>query len=120
MLKDSRSDRFVGQFVRRWLDWDNIGEMPVSEDFGVYFRDNLESAMAGETKMFFRHILNENLPPKRFLDADYTFVNRELAAPLRIGAGGGQSPASGFDGGHGARWADDSGQLPDRFSQRCC
>lgn len=84
MLKDSRSDRFVGQFVRRWLDWDNIGEMPVSEDFGVYFRDNLESAMAGETKMFFRHILNENLPPKRFLDADYTFVNRELAAHYEL------------------------------------
>ncbi|MGI9497501.1 MAG: DUF1592 domain-containing protein [Mariniblastus sp.] len=84
MLKDSRSDRFVGQFVRRWLDWDNIGEMPVSEDFGVYFRDNLESAMAGETKMFFRHILDENLPPKRFLDADYTFVNRELAAHYEL------------------------------------
>ena len=54
--------------------------MPVSGDFRVYFRDNLESAMAGETKMFFRQILDENLPPKRFLDADYTFVNRELAA----------------------------------------
>ena len=80
MLKDPRSDRFVSQFVRRWLDWDNIGEMPVSGDFRVYFRDNLESAMAGETKMFFRQILDENLPPKRFLDADYTFVNRELAA----------------------------------------
>jgi hypothetical protein len=80
MLKNPRSERFVNQFVRRWLDWDNIGEMPVSEDFRVYFRDNLESAMAGETKMFFRQILDENLPPKRFLDADYTFVNRELAA----------------------------------------
>ena len=80
MLKDPRSQRFVNQFVRRWLDWDNIGEMPVSENFRVYFRDNLESAMAAETKMFFRQILDENLPPKRFLDADYTFVNRELAA----------------------------------------
>jgi hypothetical protein len=80
MLKDPRSDRFVSQFVRRWLDWDNIGEMPVSGDFRVYFRDNLESAMAGETKMFFRQILDENLPPRRFLDANYTFVNRELAA----------------------------------------
>ncbi len=80
MLKDPRSERFVSQFVRRWLDWDNIGEMPVSEDFRVYYRDNLESAMAKETEMFFRHILDENRPPQRFLDADYTFVNRELAA----------------------------------------
>ena len=44
----TRSERFVSQFVRRWLDWDNIGEMPVSGDFRVYFRDNLETAMAGE------------------------------------------------------------------------
>ncbi|MEM9644601.1 MAG: DUF1592 domain-containing protein [Planctomycetota bacterium] len=80
MLKDPRSDRFVNQFVRRGLDWDNIGEMPVSAEFRVYYRDNLESAMAGETTAFFRHILDQNLPPKRLLDADFTFVNRELAA----------------------------------------
>ncbi|MCP4839735.1 MAG: DUF1592 domain-containing protein, partial [Planctomycetes bacterium] len=80
MLKDPRSERFVNQFVRRWLDWDNIGAMPVSGEFHVYYRDNLETAMAGETTMFFRHILDQNLPPKSFLDADYTFVNRELAA----------------------------------------
>jgi hypothetical protein len=80
MLKDPRSERFVSQFVRRWLDWDNIGEMPVSEDFRVYYRDNLEAAMASETTTFFRHILNQNLPPREFISADYTFVNRELAA----------------------------------------
>ncbi|MDG1895376.1 MAG: DUF1592 domain-containing protein [Fuerstiella sp.] len=80
MLHDPRSQRFVRQFVRRWLDWDNIGEMPVSGEFRVYYRDNLEAAMASETTTFFRHILDQNLPPKRFLDADYTFMNRELAA----------------------------------------
>ena len=84
LLKDPRSERFVNQFVRRWLDWDNIGEMPVSGEFHVYYRDNLEAAMAGETTTFFRQILDENLPPKRFLDADYTFVNRELAAHYNL------------------------------------
>lgn len=80
ILKDPRSERFVNQFVRRWLDWDNIGEMPVSGEFHVYYRDNLEAAMAGETTTFFRHILDQNLPPREFISADYTFVNRELAA----------------------------------------
>ena len=80
MLKDPRSERFVNQFVRRWLDWDNIGEMPVSGEFHVYYRDNLEPAMAGETTTFFRHILDQNLPPREFISADYTFVNRELAS----------------------------------------
>ena len=79
MLSDSKSDRFVRHFVRRWLDLDNIGEMPPSEDFLVYYRDNLESAMRAETETFFRHVLNNNLSPREFLDADYSFLNRELA-----------------------------------------
>lgn len=79
MLADSKSDRFVKHFVRRWLDLDNITEMPPSEDFLEYHRDNLETAMRGETEAFFRHVLDENLPLRDFLDADYSFLNRELA-----------------------------------------
>lgn len=79
MLADSRSDRFVKHFVRRWLDLDNIGTMPPSGDFLVYYRDNLETAMRAETETFFRHVLDNNLSPREFLDADYSFLNRELA-----------------------------------------
>jgi len=79
MLADLKSDRFVRHFVRRWLDLDNIGTMPPSEDFLVYYRDNLETAMRKETEMFFRHLLDNNLPLREFLKADYSFLNRELA-----------------------------------------
>jgi hypothetical protein len=79
MLADSRSDRFVRHFVRRWLDLDNIGTMPPSADFLEYYRDNLETAMRKETETFFRHVLDNNLSLREFLDADYSFLNRELA-----------------------------------------
>lgn len=79
MLADPKSERFVRHFVRRWLDLDNIGTMPPSGDFLVYYRDNLETAMRGETEAFFRHVLDKNLAPREFLDADYSFLNRELA-----------------------------------------
>jgi len=79
MLADSRSDRFVKHFVRRWLDLDNIGTMPPSEDFLEYYRDNLETAMRAETETFFRHVLDNNHSLREFLDADYSFLNRELA-----------------------------------------
>ena len=79
MLADSKSERFVRHFVRQWLDLDNIGSMPPSEDFLVYYRDNLGSAMRKETEMFFRHVLDQNLPLREFLAADYSFLNRELA-----------------------------------------
>ncbi|MCZ6673695.1 MAG: DUF1592 domain-containing protein [Verrucomicrobia bacterium] len=79
MLEDSKSHRFVSNFIRRWLEVDNIGVMPVSEDFRTYYRDNIETAMLGETEAFFRHILVENLSPGEFLSAGYSFLNRELA-----------------------------------------
>ena len=79
MLADSRSDRFVHHFVRRWLDLDNIGAMPPSSEFLEYYRDNLQVAMRQETEMFFRHVLDTNQNVQNFLDADYSFLNRELA-----------------------------------------
>ena len=84
MLADSRSRRFVSHFVRRWLDLDNIGTMPPSEDFLVYYRDSLETAMRAETETFFRHVLDNNLSPREFLEADYSFLNRELALHYSI------------------------------------
>ncbi|MBL48284.1 MAG: hypothetical protein CMP28_04945 [Roseibacillus sp.] len=79
MLADPRSVRFVRHFVRQWLDLDNIGTMPPSPSFLEYYRDDLETAMRGETETFFRHVLEKNLPPREFLAADYSFLNRELA-----------------------------------------
>ena len=79
MLDDPRASRFVQHFVRRWLDLDNIGTMPPAEDFLVYYRDNLEQAMREETESFLNHIMKNNLPLSEFLDANYSFLNRELA-----------------------------------------
>jgi len=79
MLADPKSDRFVSNFIRRWLEVDNIGEMPVSEDFRAYFRDSIEEAMTGETEALFRHVLDGNMHPGEMLSADYSFLNRELA-----------------------------------------
>ena len=79
MLADPRSDRFVHHFVRRWLDLDNIGAMPPSAEFLEYYRDNLQVAMRQETESFFRHVLDTNRNVQDFLDADYSFLNRELA-----------------------------------------
>ena len=79
MVTIGRKPRFVQNFIRLWLNLDHIGEMPVSTDFVSFFRDNIDAAMRAETEMFFRHILDKNLPPREFLAADYTFLNRELA-----------------------------------------
>jgi len=79
LIADPKIERFVHHFVRRWLDLDNIGAMPPTESFLTYYRDNLQAAMQAETEAFFRHLLEKNAPLHEFLDADYAFLNRELA-----------------------------------------
>lgn len=90
LLSAPHSQRFVTQFVRSWLELDNIGLMPPSPDFAAYHRDALGSAMEEETNRFVSHILKHNLPLSEFLSADYTFLNRELAAHYGI-----EGPTSG-------------------------
>ncbi|MBT6852484.1 MAG: DUF1592 domain-containing protein, partial [Opitutae bacterium] len=79
MLADPKSKRLTSNFLRVWLELDNIGKMPPSKEFVSFYRDNLESAMRRETEFLFEHILKNNLPPRELLAANYSFMNRELA-----------------------------------------
>ena len=84
MLVDPKSKRFSNNFLRIWLELDNIGKMPPSREFVSFYRDNLESAMRKETELLFEHVLATNLPILELLSADYSFMNRELAAHYGI------------------------------------
>ena len=79
MLADPKSKRLTGNFLRVWLELDNIGKMPPSKEFVSFYRDNLESAMRRETELLFEHVLRNDLPPRELLAANYSFLNRELA-----------------------------------------
>ncbi|MEC9123608.1 MAG: DUF1592 domain-containing protein, partial [Verrucomicrobiota bacterium] len=79
MLADPKSKRLTSNFLRVWLELDNIGKMPPSKEFVSFYRDNLESAMREETNRLFAHVLHENLAPVELLASNYSFLNRELA-----------------------------------------
>ena len=79
MLADPKSKRLTSNFLRVWLELDNIGKMPPSKEFVSFYRDNLESAMRMETELLFENVLKNNLPPRELLAANYSFMNRELA-----------------------------------------
>lgn len=85
LLADPRSDAFVEQFLDGWLRLSKLGSMaPDPHRFAIYYDDNLEPAMRQETRLYFRHLLDTNGPVARFLDSDYTFANKELAALYKI------------------------------------
>lgn len=92
MLNDEKSNAFVHDFLDSWLTLRELGASPPDRgDFSAYYHYDLGTAMRQETQLFTRAILDENLPVRNFLDADFTFVNRPLARhyglPLPSGSG---------------------------------
>ncbi len=85
MLAHPKAGAFTEQFVSRWLELYKIGSMPPDAvAFRDYYVDGLEEAMKQETRLFFKSVLDGNLPIDRFLDSDFTFVNGGLARLYRI------------------------------------
>jgi hypothetical protein len=81
MLGDPRSNRFVDAFLDYWLDLRDINaNTPDASLYPDYYLDELltESSVL-ETRMFFRELIEKDLPIRNLVDSDFTFVNERLA-----------------------------------------
>jgi hypothetical protein len=88
MLADPRSNAFVEGFLNSWLNLRSLGDMPPDRDiFSRYYSDDLQAAMLTETRMFTRHLLDEDQSIANFLDSSFTFVNKPLARLYGMDAG---------------------------------
>ena len=80
MLNDSRSNEMIDGFLDSWLTLRDLGSSPPDRSaFRAYYQYDLGTAMKQETHLFTRHLLDQNLSVTNFLDADFTFVNKDLA-----------------------------------------
>lgn len=85
MLDDARSDAFVHDFLNSWLTLRQLGSTPPDRrDFADYYRYDLGQAMLLETRLFTRCVLDENLDIGKFLNADFSFINKRLASHYQI------------------------------------
>lgn len=81
MLKDARSQRFVKDFTRQWLDLGKIHDTaPDRHLYPEYFCDNhlTESAVL-ETQAYFREMIEKNLGSRTVFDSDFAMLNERLA-----------------------------------------
>ena len=80
MLEDPRSAGFIDGFLDSWLALRDLGSMPPDRGkFEDYYRYDLQASMRQETRLFTRHLLDNNLSIANFLDSDFTFVDEPLA-----------------------------------------
>ncbi len=80
MLADPRSDRFIEEFFGRWLhfaDFDGFSG-PDQEKFSEWNK-RLAKAMHQEAALFVEYLVREDRPITDLFEANYTFLNAELA-----------------------------------------
>ena len=79
MLADPKATELARDFGAQWLQIQRIATVtPDPERFPTFGR-RLRAAMVKETELFVTSILREDQSVLDLLDADYTFLNKELA-----------------------------------------
>ena len=80
LVASPRADAFVNGFLDGWLNLRSLGDMaPDRGTFLKYYAQNLQPAMKRETQLFTRDLMDRNDSVVRFLNSNYTFLNRPLA-----------------------------------------
>ncbi len=78
MLADQRSDRFIDDFVRQWLQLHRLGMFVPDKKLYPTYDAWLETSMRGEVVEYFREVFTKNLPVDAFIDSDWTMANARL------------------------------------------
>jgi hypothetical protein len=78
LLQDPRSDRFVADFLGQWLALNDIAATTPDHQLYPEFKPYLQDCMVGETRAFFRQLLDHNLGIANLVDSDFAMLNAEL------------------------------------------
>ncbi|MGZ0167977.1 MAG: DUF1592 domain-containing protein [Planctomycetales bacterium] len=79
MLRDPKANTLGSIFASQWLGFTDLGRVRPGQIDNPWATDSLIAAMKDESAMLFNSIVRNNAPLDRLIDADYTFVNEELA-----------------------------------------
>jgi hypothetical protein len=80
MLRDPKAKEFAADFSEQWLGLRTlVANHSVDMERFPEFNDKLRRAMAEEAVLFFHHVVAQGRSVMEFLDADYAFLNEDLA-----------------------------------------
>ena len=79
MLHDERARQLASNFTGQWLWTRKVAGIMPDERLFPDWGPRMYPVLLEETERFFMALLVRNLPPEQFIDADFTFVNADLA-----------------------------------------
>ncbi len=79
MVRDPRSEALARRFASQWFRLQDLTKINPNVRLYPDFHQQLKTAMAKETELFFTHLVAEDRSLFELFTADYTFVNERLA-----------------------------------------
>jgi hypothetical protein len=79
MLRDPKAESLGSIFASQWLGFTDLGRVRPGQIDNPWATDSLIAAMKDESAMLFNSVVSNDAQLDRLLDADYTFLNEELA-----------------------------------------
>ena len=84
MLQDPRSKTLGSLFAAQWLGFTELDRVQRDQIDNPWATDSLVEAMKQESAMLFNSLVEHDQPIDRLVDADYSFLNEELARHYRL------------------------------------
>ena len=84
LLSSKHANRFITDFTDAWLDVREIDFTNPDEKLFPEFDSYLKWSMIEETRAFFRHLIEANLPVTNLIKSDFAFLNERLAKHYQI------------------------------------
>ena len=84
MIDSERSSAFIVNFGEQWLETRQLEHLGRPRDIFPKFNKRLPAAMRKETNLFLTHVYRNELPIVTLLNADFSFVNEQLATHYGI------------------------------------
>jgi|TARA_B110000881_G_scaffold212014_1_gene221210 hypothetical protein len=78
MLTDSKTDRFIDDFSRQWLQLHRVGMFPPDKKLYPLYDDWLETSLQNEPVEYFREMFKSKMSLDVFLNSDWTMANARL------------------------------------------
>ena len=79
MLGSEKSQRFVVDFLGQWLKLQTIGKNDVDPGLYPEFQKYLQDSMVGETRAYFRELIDRDLNARYLVKSDFAMLNGRLA-----------------------------------------
>ncbi len=79
MLTDPKSEALVKNFAGQWLQLRDLENLSPDPNSFPDFNERIRSAMRRETEELFSHLLKKNRSVLELLNANYSFLNEDLA-----------------------------------------